>query len=100
LVRLPHYAGQRASQTPKEAPHAEQKTNTLNVSDPGGRRGDQGISQQGGAVSFHVQQKGVPWIFRSKSGASGGADRQTVHRLLRELDARQREFQQAIAVIK
>ena len=69
-----HYAGQRASQTPKEAPHAEQKTHTQNVSDPGRIRGDQGIGQQGGAVPFHVQQKGVPWVFRPKSGASGSAD--------------------------
>ena len=35
-----------------------------------------------------------------KQALANGADRQTVHRLLHELDARQRELQQAIAVIK
>ena len=69
-----HYAGQRASNIAKEAPHAEQKTHTQNVSDPGGIRGDQGIGQQSGPVPFHIQQKGVPWVFRPKSGTSGGAD--------------------------
>ena len=69
-----HYAGQRASNIVKEAPHAEQKTHTQNVSYPGGIRRDQGIGQQGGAVPFHVQQKGVPWVFRPKPGASGGKD--------------------------
>ena len=35
-----------------------------------------------------------------KQSLANGADRQTVHRLLHELDARQRELQQAIAVIR
>lgn len=35
-----------------------------------------------------------------KQALAHGADRQIVHRLLHELDARQREVQQAIAVIK
>ena len=35
-----------------------------------------------------------------KQALANGADRQTVHRLLRELDTRQRELQQAIAVIR
>ena len=35
-----------------------------------------------------------------KQALADGADRQTVHRLLHELDARQRELQQAIAVIR
>ena len=35
-----------------------------------------------------------------KQALAHGADRQIVHRLLYELDARQREIQQAIAVIK
>ncbi|WP_370809387.1 MULTISPECIES: plasmid mobilization protein [Desulfovibrionaceae] len=35
-----------------------------------------------------------------KQALANGADRQTVHRLLHELDARQRELQQAIAVIR
>ncbi len=35
-----------------------------------------------------------------KQALADGADRQTVHRLLHELDARQRELQQAIAAIK
>ena len=35
-----------------------------------------------------------------KQALANGADRQTIHRLLHELDARQRELQQAIAVIK
>jgi soluble lytic murein transglycosylase-like protein len=66
-----HYAGQSASKI-KEAPHAEQKTHTQNVFDSRGTRADQGIGQQSGSVPFHVQQKGVPWVFRPKSGASGG----------------------------
>lgn len=69
-----HYAGQRASNTVKEAPHAEQKAHRQNVSDAGGIRANQGVSQQSGAVPFHVQQKGVPWVFRPKPGASGGKD--------------------------
>ena len=68
-----HYAGQRAS-NPTEAPRADQKTDTQNVSDTRGTRADQGIGQQGGAVPLHVQQKGVPWVFRPKSGASGSKD--------------------------
>ena len=35
-----------------------------------------------------------------KQALANGADRQTVHRLLHELDARQRELQQAITVIQ
>ena len=35
-----------------------------------------------------------------KQALANGADRQTIHRLLHELDARQQELQQAIAVIK
>lgn len=35
-----------------------------------------------------------------KQTLAGGADRQMVHRLLHELDTRQRELQQVIAVIK
>jgi len=35
-----------------------------------------------------------------KQALANGADRQTVHRLLHELDARQRELQQAIAAIR
>ena len=68
-----HYAGQRASKI-TEVPRADQETYTQNVSDPGGTRADQGIGQQSGAVPFHVQQKGVPWVFRPKSGAPGGKD--------------------------
>ena len=69
-----HYAGQRASNIAKEVPHADQKTHTQNVSDTRGTCADQGIGQQSGSVPFHVQQKGVPWVFRPKSGASGGQD--------------------------
>ena len=69
-----HYAGQRASNTDKEAPHAEQKTHRQNLPDTGGIRSDTGVSQQSRAVPFHVQQKGVPWVFRPKPGASGGKD--------------------------
>ena len=35
-----------------------------------------------------------------KQALANGADRQTIHRFLHELDARQRELQQVIAVIK
>lgn len=35
-----------------------------------------------------------------KQTLANGADRQTVHRLLHELDARLREVQQAIALIR
>jgi len=69
-----HYAGQRASKVTTEVPRAEQKTDTQNLFDTRGTRADQGIGQQSGAVPFHVQQKGVPWVFRPKSGASGGKD--------------------------
>ena len=68
-----HYAGQRASNV-KEVSRADQKTHTQNVSDSRGTRADQGISQQSGAVPLHVQQKGVPWVFRPKPGASGSKD--------------------------
>lgn len=68
-----HYAGQRASKS-KEAPRADQKTNTPHLFDSRGTRADQGIGQQSGPIPLHVQQKGVPWVFRSKSGASGGKD--------------------------
>lgn len=68
-----HYAGQRASKI-TEVPHADQKTDIKNVFDSRGTRADQSIGQQSGAVPFHVQQKGVPWVFRPKSGASGGKD--------------------------
>jgi hypothetical protein len=67
-----HYAGHRASNPAKEAPHADQKIDHENVSDPGGTRANSGIGQQSGAIPFHVQQKGLPWVFRSKSGAPGG----------------------------
>ena len=68
-----HYAGQRASKV-EEVPRADQETDTQNVSDPGGIRADQGVGQQSGVVPLHVQQKGVPWVFRPKSGTSGGKD--------------------------
>ena len=67
-----HYAGPGASKIQKEAPHAKQKTHSQNVFDTRRTRADQGIGQQSGAVPFHIQQKGVPWVFRPKSGASGG----------------------------
>lgn len=69
-----HYAGQRASNIAKGAPHADKKTRTQNVPDSRRTRADQGIGQQSGPVPLHVQQKGVPWVFRPKSGASGGPD--------------------------
>lgn len=69
-----HYAGQRASKIPTEVPHAEQETHTQNVPDTRGTRADQGIGQQSGPVPVHVQQKGVPWVFRPKSGAPGGTN--------------------------
>ncbi len=68
-----HYAGQRASKV-EEVPRADQETDTQNVSDPRGTRADQGVGQQSGVVPLHVQQKGVPWVFRPKSGTSGGKD--------------------------
>lgn len=66
-----HYAGQRASKI-MEAPRADKETHTPNLSDSRGTCANQGISQQSGPVPFHVQQKSVPWVFRPKSGASGG----------------------------
>ena len=69
-----HYAGQRASKVIKEVPRAYKKTDTKNVFDSRGIRADQGIGQQSGPVPFHVQQKGVPWVFRPKSGAPGGTN--------------------------
>lgn len=68
-----HYAGLGASRI-QEAPCAEQKVDSQNLSDPRGTRTDQSIGPQGGAVPFHVQQKGVPWVFRPKPGTSGGKD--------------------------
>ena len=68
-----HYAGQRASKV-EEVPRADQETDTQNVSDPRGTRADQGVGQQSGVVPLHVQQKGVPWVFRPKPGTSGGKD--------------------------
>ena len=69
-----HYAGQRASKVIKEVPRAYKKADTKNILDSRGIRADQGIGQQSGPVPFHVQQKGVPWVFRPKSGTSGGKD--------------------------
>ena len=69
-----HYAGPGASHIPQEVPHADQKADTQNVSDTGGTRADQRVSQQSRAVPLHIQQKGVPWVFRPKFGASGGKD--------------------------
>lgn len=69
-----HYAGQRASKVIKEVPRAYKKADTKNILDSRGIRADQGIDQQSGSVPFHVQQKGVPWVFRPKFGASGSAD--------------------------
>ena len=65
-----HYASQGASNTQKEAPHAEQETHSKNILNTGRTRQNQGISQQSGVVPVHFQQKGVPWIFRPKSGAA------------------------------
>ena len=69
-----HYAGQGASKQSSEPPHAQQKDNSQNVSDPRGIRANQSFSQQVGAIPFHLQQKSVPWVFRPKSGASGRAN--------------------------
>ena len=68
-----HYAGQSASKI-KEAPHAEQEIRTQNLPDARGTRSNQGIGQQGGAVPLHIQQKGVPWVFRPKPGAAGSTN--------------------------
>ena len=68
-----HYAGQRASSI-TEVPRADQKKDTQNIFDSRGTRADQGIGQQSWSVPLHVQQKGVPWVFRPKSGVSGRAD--------------------------
>lgn len=69
-----HYEGQRASHSKQEASHAEQEIRSQNLSNAKGTRTDQGIGQQSGPVPLHVQQKGVPWVFRPKPGASGGKD--------------------------
>ena len=66
-----HYAGQGASPTQKETPHAKQKAHPQNLSDTGRIPTTQSLSQQSGPVPVHVQQKGVPWVFRPKSGAAG-----------------------------
>lgn len=68
-----HYAGQRASKI-MEAPRADKETHTPNLSDSRGTRTDPGFGQQSGPVPLNIQQKGVPWVFRPKSGASGGTD--------------------------
>lgn len=69
-----HYAGHRASKITTEVPHAEQETHTQNVYDARGTRTDPGFGQQSGLVPLNIQQKGVPWVFRPKSGASGVTD--------------------------
>lgn len=69
-----HYAGRGASNTEKETSHAQQETGSQNLSNIGRIRTDQGIGQQSRTVPVHVQQKGVLWVFRSKSGAAGGKD--------------------------
>ncbi len=68
-----HYAGLRAS-NPQEVPRADQKIDTQNVPHSRGTRADQGFGQQSGPVPLHVQQKGLPWVFRPKSGTAGGED--------------------------
>ena len=69
-----HYEGQRASYPQQEASHAEQKAHSQNVSDFRGVLSDQGIGQQSRPLPFHIQQKGVPWVFRPKSRVSGSKD--------------------------
>lgn len=69
-----HYAGPGASQFPQEVLHADQKTDTQNVSDTRGTRADQSVRQQSGAVPLHILQKSMPWVFRHQSGASGGTN--------------------------
>lgn len=69
-----HYAGPGASTPKVEAPNAKQKTDTPNIRNSGGTRSDQGIGQQSRTIPIHVQQKGVPWVFRPESGASGSKD--------------------------
>ena len=69
-----HLAGPGASNPSRKIPYADKKTHTQNVFDSRGTRADQGFGQQSGPVPFHIQQKGVPWVFRPKSGASGGQD--------------------------
>lgn len=120
-----HYAGQRASKISKEAPHAKQKADTQNVFNSRGARADQGIGQQSGLSLSTFSKRGclgfsAPSLEHQearielrrlkgdlgrlggliKQALANGADRQTVHRLLHELDTRQRELQQAIAVIR
>lgn len=69
-----HYAGPGASTPKVEAPNAKQKTDTPNILNSRGTRSDQGIGQQSRTIPIHVQQKGVPWVFRPESGASGSKD--------------------------
>lgn len=59
------------SPTGKERFHAEQKTGAQNLSDAGGIRRCSGQRPQGRIVSFDVQQTGMPWLFRAKSGTPG-----------------------------
>ena len=54
-----HYAGQSASSTQKEAPHAHKAPDPQNVSDTGGVRRNPGIRPQGRIITFDVQQTGV-----------------------------------------
>ena len=62
-----HYASQRVSNAQREAPpHVKQETRSQSLSNTGRTRTDQGISQQSWTIPFHVQQKGVPWVFRPK----------------------------------
>ena len=55
-----HYAGQSASSTQKEAPHAHKTPDPQNISDTGGVRRSPGVSPQGRIITFDIQQAGVP----------------------------------------
>ncbi len=61
-----HYAGQSASSTQKEAPHAHKTPDSQNLPDTGGVRRSPGDSPQGRVITFDLQQKGLPGVSRTE----------------------------------
>lgn len=68
-----HYTARPEPGSPasKERFHAEQKTSAQNLSDAGGIQRLTGQRPQGRIITFDIQQTGMSWLFRAKSGTPG-----------------------------
>lgn len=121
-----HYAGPRASMKTEAGHHAQQKTHPQSLPQSAGVWRNPGISRPRAGLSLSTFSKRVclgytvPSLEHQearlelrrlkgdlgrlggliKQALANGADRQTVHKLLHELDARQRELQAAVGRIR